>query len=90
MRWWKAVDMSPATPRYAIYETEQMLEALERDGYASVVQALPAQQCAQARETIDTLRPLHWDEVDAYVAARRPERRMDRYLCVFNRDPYWL
>ena len=67
-----------------------MLDALEQDGYASVAQALPAQQCAQAREMIDALRPLNWDEVDTSLAQGRPGRRVDRYLCVFNRDPYWL
>jgi hypothetical protein len=82
--------VSTAARRYAIYETGQMLDALEHDGYAIVAHALSAQQWAQARQMIDALRPLHWDEVDASVTHGEPGRRLDRYLCIFNRDPYWL
>jgi hypothetical protein len=89
-RWSKAVDVSTAVPRYAIYETKPMLDALEHDGYATIAQALSSQQCAQAHAMIDALQPLHWDEVDTSVAHREPGRGMDRFLCVFNRDPCWL
>jgi hypothetical protein len=88
-RWSKAVDVSTEAPRYAIYETKSMLDALEHDGYATIAHALSPQQCAQARAMIDAMQPVHWDEVAA-GATDEPGRRIDRYLCVFNRDPYWL
>jgi hypothetical protein len=76
--------------RYAVYETEPVLSALEEAGYASVAQVLSAQQCSEARARIDELRPMHWDEVHAHPERFAVGRYMDRYLCVFNRDPYWL
>jgi hypothetical protein len=76
--------------RHACYETDALLAALEHDGAVVVPQVLSAEQCAQARVAIDTLYPLHWDEVHAGPAATATGRFMDRYLCVFNRDPYWL
>ena len=72
----------------AIYETSAMLSALDRDGCVLVRQALSAEQCADARTRIDALHPLHWDEV--HCANERGTRFLDRYLCVFNRDAYWL
>ena len=90
MRWSKVVDVPPAAQRYAVYETEHMLGALEHEGYATIADALPEQQCAQARAMIDALQPSHWDQVHSPVARQEPERAIDRYLCVFNRDPCWL
>ena len=72
----------------AIYETPAMLNALDRDGCVLVREALSAGQCAEARTRIDALRPLHWDEV--HRENERGTRFLDRYLCVFNRDAYWL
>jgi ectoine hydroxylase-related dioxygenase (phytanoyl-CoA dioxygenase family) len=75
--------------RFAIYDTDAMLAALERDGYACVSEALPRELCAEARAKIDTLEPRHWDE--SHRAAHGGNGRcLDRYLCVFERDPYWL
>ena len=68
-----------------VFRTAEMVIALERDGCALVREALPAEQCAPAQRMIDALRPVHWDEVHAVSG-----RFLDRYLCVFNRDPYWL
>jgi ectoine hydroxylase-related dioxygenase (phytanoyl-CoA dioxygenase family) len=73
---------------YAVYETDAMLRALDVDGYALVANALTADQCTAARDRIDALTPLHWDE--ARGRGNAPDRRLDRYLNVFNRDPFWL
>jgi ectoine hydroxylase-related dioxygenase (phytanoyl-CoA dioxygenase family) len=67
---------------HAVYDTGEMLHALDVEGYALVASALTREQCDAARERIDALTPLHWDE------AR--DRHLDRYLNVFNRDPFWL
>lgn len=72
----------------AIYETPEMLSALELDGCVFVREALSVEQCAAARARIDALRPFHWDEV--HRENERGTRSLDRYLCVFNRDAYWL
>ncbi len=69
----------------AVYETTAIAAALEREGCALVREAVPADHCAHAQRMIDALRPLHWDEVHAIHG-----RFLDRYLCVFNRDPFWL
>ena len=73
---------------HAVYETEAMLEALERDGCALIGDALSKAQCTRARSLIDALQPVHWD------VAPRPAgpnaSYLDRYLCVFNRHPDWL
>src|ERR1700676_3474666 len=79
-----------AVRRYAVYETQPMISALEDEGYAFVPGVLSAQQCSAAREMIDALEPMGWDEVHGCADAQRAARFMDRYLCVFNRDPYWL
>jgi hypothetical protein len=71
--------------RHAIYETEALVAALDEDGYACVAEALPLDICDEARLAIDALQPRHWDETHATGGAF-----LDRYLCVFNRDPYWL
>jgi len=76
--------------RHAFYETGALLTALENDGAVVVPQVLSAEQCAQARTAIDALQPLHWDEVHAGPPGCATGRFMDRYLCVFNRDPCWL
>jgi ectoine hydroxylase-related dioxygenase (phytanoyl-CoA dioxygenase family) len=73
--------------RYAVYETDALLAALELDGYACIASALTPEQAKSARSRIDALQPLHWDEVHGRGGA---DRRLDRYLNVFNRDPYWL
>jgi hypothetical protein len=70
--------------RYAVYETDASLHALDVDGCTYLSNALTPQQCAEAIPRIDALEPLHWDERQANG------RRLDRYLNVFNRDPYWL
>ena len=71
-----------------IYETSAMLNALDRDGCVLVREALSTEQCADARSRIDALPPVHWDE--AHCENERGTRFLDRYLCVFNRDAYWL
>lgn len=73
--------------RYAVYETAALVDALDTDGYARVAGALTREQCESARARIDALEPLHWDEVHGRGGA---DRHLDRYLNVFNRDPYWL
>jgi ectoine hydroxylase-related dioxygenase (phytanoyl-CoA dioxygenase family) len=62
-----------------------MAAALEHEGFALAESALPPRLLEQGRAAIDGLRPVHWDEVHA-----NGRRYMDRYLCVFNRDPFWL
>jgi ectoine hydroxylase-related dioxygenase (phytanoyl-CoA dioxygenase family) len=74
--------------RYAIYEVDAVLAALAEHGAAIVSDALPAAVCADARARADALTPVHWDEV--HDDPRCGGRFLDRYLCVFNRDPYWL
>jgi hypothetical protein len=74
--------------RCAIYETAAILRALDTHGCALVPNAIPAETCAAARGKIDALTPVHWDEV--HVANQSEPRFLDRYLCVFNRDAYWL
>jgi ectoine hydroxylase-related dioxygenase (phytanoyl-CoA dioxygenase family) len=71
--------------RYAIYETEALVAALDEDGCACIAGALPADVCDEARLAIDALQPRHWDETRDTGGAF-----LDRYLCVFNRDAYWL
>ena len=72
---------------YAVFETDALLDALELDGYACIASALTPEQRQGAKARIDALEPLHWDEVHGRGGA---DRRLDRYLNVFNRDPYWL
>src|SRR6476620_5758631 len=79
-----------AMRRYAVYETQPMLSALEDEGYAFVPGVLSGQQCSAAREMIDALEPIGWDEVHGCADRHGAARFMDRYLCVFNRNPYWL
>jgi ectoine hydroxylase-related dioxygenase (phytanoyl-CoA dioxygenase family) len=73
--------------RYAIFEIDDLLGALDRDGYACIAAALPPERCECARAKIDALEPLHWDEARGRHGI---DRRLDRYLNVFNRDPFWL
>lgn len=73
---------------HAVYETDAMVRALDVDGCALVANALTREQCDAACERIDALTPLHWDEARGRTDA--PDRRLDRYLNVFNRDPFWL
>lgn len=72
-------------PRYALYETDAMLDALHRDGYAHVPAALPGPVADSLREAIDALTPIGWDETHAALG-----RGLDRHLNVFNRAPFWL
>jgi ectoine hydroxylase-related dioxygenase (phytanoyl-CoA dioxygenase family) len=53
-----------------------------------VSNAVPPDTCDVARGKIDALTPVHWDEV--HLANEMRARFLDRYLCVFNRDAYWL
>lgn len=73
---------------FAVYETAAIVEALDVDGFAFLPRVLSATQCEEARGQIDTLMPLGWDE--AHDDPQRGGRFLDRYLCVFNREPYWL
>ncbi|MGZ8202392.1 MAG: phytanoyl-CoA dioxygenase family protein [Burkholderiales bacterium] len=75
-----------AVRRHSIYDIEQMTGALHTDGFALATAALTPKLCDEARAKIDGLRAEHWDEVHAQGGGRH----LDRYLCVFNRDPFWL
>jgi len=57
-----------------------MLEALHRDGFTLIPGVLTSEQVAELRAAIDGLTRQHWDITGP----------IDRYLCVFNRDPFWL
>jgi hypothetical protein len=70
---------------YALFETDAMLTALDRDGCILVPATLTRDLCDDARRRIDRLEPQHWDETHAAGG-----RFMDRYLNVFNRDAAWL
>lgn len=74
-------------PSHAV---DAMRQALERDGAAIMPATLPAATCVRLRAAIDALQPTHWDEVDADPRGLDGGRRLDRYLCVFNRGPDWL
>jgi hypothetical protein len=76
--------------RFRVYETEATLSALEEDGATLLTEALPVERCAEAREGIDALTPQHWDESHDNPRGMAAGRFLDRYLCVFNRDAYWL
>src|SRR5437868_3503714 len=78
------------TQRFAIYDTDAALAALEEDGAAILSDALPVDRCAEARMRIDALAPQHWDEAHDDPRGTAGGRFLDRYLCVFNRDAYWL
>jgi ectoine hydroxylase-related dioxygenase (phytanoyl-CoA dioxygenase family) len=71
--------------RFAVHDIAGMARALEQDGFALAGAALTPQRVEEARAAIDALQPLHWDETHEDGG-----RFMDRYLCVFNRDPFWL
>jgi ectoine hydroxylase-related dioxygenase (phytanoyl-CoA dioxygenase family) len=74
---------------FAVYETQAMLSALDDDGYAFVPNVLSEQQCSSARSMVDALEPIAWDEVHGRTVDG-DRRFLDRYLCIFNRSPYWL
>jgi hypothetical protein len=81
----------PATlPVRRLYETERLRRALDEHGAAYIPGALDARLSANARTAIDALAPVHWDEVHHDPRGLSGGRFLDRYLCVFNRDPYWL
>lgn len=82
-------DRSPLR-RHAVYETTAMLDALARDGAAWVSQALLPEQCTRARDAVDALSALPWDEVHDGPPEAATHRGLDRFLCVFNRDAFWL
>jgi ectoine hydroxylase-related dioxygenase (phytanoyl-CoA dioxygenase family) len=71
--------------RFAIHDVAGMVAALDEDGFALAAGAFTAALAEKARAMIDALQPRHWDEVHANGG-----RSLDRYLCVFNRDPFWL
>jgi Phytanoyl-CoA dioxygenase (PhyH) len=80
-----ALQARGAIRRFAIHDVAGMVCALEEDGFALAAAALTPSLAEQGRAMIDALQPLHWDEAHADGG-----RSMDRYLCVFNRDPFWL
>ena len=73
---------------HPIYHTEAITKALAAEGYALVANAILPEQCTTAREMIDRLAPIGWDVAHDCNSAN--PTYVDRYLCVFNRDPYWL
>jgi hypothetical protein len=76
--------------RYAVYQIDEVLSALDDDGAAIISEVLPLATCTEAQSRIDALAPEHWDEVHDDARGIAASRFLDRYLCVFNRDPYWL
>jgi hypothetical protein len=72
--------------RLALYETDALAGALDTDGCALIANAVPQRLCEDARTKIDALAPRHWDAV--HDTPESPA--LDRFLCVFNRDPFWL
>ena len=83
-----ATALSPARDclrRFAIHDIEGIVGALDADGFALAAAALTPELVEHGRKMIDALQPLRWDEVHEDGG-----RCMDRYLCVFNRDPFWL
>jgi len=81
---------SAGLARHPVYATDALLEALRTLGAAVIPGALDEALCERARTAIDGLQPEHWDEVHADSQGLGGGRHLDRYLCVFNRDPYWL
>jgi ectoine hydroxylase-related dioxygenase (phytanoyl-CoA dioxygenase family) len=65
---------------FDLYATDAMAAALDADGCIRVRAALPAALAAAARDAVDALVPVHWDDRGV----------MERYKNVFNRDPFWL
>lgn len=80
----------PCIAAHPVYATEALLEALQTQGAVSIPGALDPSLCASTRAAIDALRPEHWDEMHADPRGYGGGRHLDRYLCIFNRDPYWL
>jgi hypothetical protein len=76
--------------RHPVYDTPALARALRTDGAVVVPAAIPRALCAEARAAIDSLSPGHWDEVHAAPSGFGTCRQLDRYLCVFNRDLFWL
>lgn len=73
---------------HALQATDALAAVLDAGGVATVPAAMGADRCACLRAAIDTLAPGPWDE--RHDDRLRGGRRLDRYLCVFNRDPLWL
>lgn len=82
--------MGAALPQHAMYETDALVRALDEHGAALIPGALDRALTARTRAAIDALRPVHWDECHRDARGLGGGRALDRYLCVFNRDPYWL
>jgi ectoine hydroxylase-related dioxygenase (phytanoyl-CoA dioxygenase family) len=83
-------DIAPASivPELPLGATAPLACALDEAGCAIVRGALPLALCDRARSVIDALEPVHWDET--HTDPRGGGRFLDRYLCVFNRNPFWL
>jgi hypothetical protein len=73
---------------HAVFEIDALSRSLDIHGAAYIGSALPRALCDEARLRIDGLRPVHWDETHGGPGGTG--RALDRYLCVFNRDPFWL
>jgi hypothetical protein len=69
-----------AVRAHALHETDAMAAAMDEAGCVRVQAALPYALAARARDAVDALVPVHWDDSGV----------MDRYKNVFNRDPFWL
>ncbi|MGE5523717.1 MAG: hypothetical protein ACM3SS_08370, partial [Rhodospirillaceae bacterium] len=82
--------MTAPIPSFAVYETQAMLGALDEHGAVFVPGVIDAALCVRARAAIDALQPMHWDEAHSDPRGLGGGHHLDRYLCVFNRDPYWL
>ena len=75
-------------PRHPLHASAEIAAARDVAGVACVPGALPPARCAALRDAIDALQPRDWDE--RHDDPLGNGRHLDRYLCVFNRDPLWL
>jgi hypothetical protein len=85
MFWKNRKPGAPATvygslPVYSASQTQEMVEALQRDGFALIPGVLDDDFIVEARRQIDRLEPIHWDF----------SGKIDHYKNVFNRDAFWL
>lgn len=67
-------------PTCAPTDTERMRQAMHVDGFVLIPAVLQPSEVQTARDTIDSLTPIHWDFTGL----------TDHYKNVFNRDPFWL
>ena len=65
---------------FASTDTDGMTRAIQEDGFALIPGVLSPDECAAARDQIDTLQLIGFDRLGA----------TDHFKCVFNRDSYWL